>query len=186
MNDLNLNKLNTHRLAITASIFLHVCFFLALWFIVFPSKTQINSTSPSLIKAQKKQLSNNTNPAKKSLTLAYQALPSKAATRKSLPASERRLIEESQNHILKKIQRHWIIPKTLSSNLNCTLTVHLAPDGDILDINWINHCGDQNLDQATLKAIHKASPLPIPGSRSLFSYFRDLHLQISNSTTKRT
>ncbi len=71
--------------------------------------------------------------------------------------------------IQNNVMNRWIKPPTSENGLKCTIRVKLLPTGDVMDVRVINGSGDTIFDRSAENAVRKASPLPVPESRSLFN-----------------
>ncbi len=75
--------------------------------------------------------------------------------------------------IQQKVNSRWIRPVSSVKGLRCTIRVKLLPTGDVMDVQVIKGSGDNIFDNSAANAVRKASPLPVPKSRTLFSkHFR--------------
>jgi colicin import membrane protein len=73
-----------------------------------------------------------------------------------------------------KIQRNWIRPASARPGLECVIDVRQSPSGEVLSAS-ISRCdGDDAVRRSIEAAVYKASPLPAPANRYLFS--RDLQI----------
>lgn len=68
-----------------------------------------------------------------------------------------------------KVNNSWIRPLSSSKGLNCTIRVKLLPSGDVMDAAVVRSSGDGIFDRSAENAVRKASPLPVPKNRSLFT-----------------
>jgi len=75
--------------------------------------------------------------------------------------------------IQQSVNSRWIRPLSSVKGLRCTIRVKLLPSGDVMDAHVIKGSGDSIFDRSAENAVRKASPLPVPKSRALFSqHFR--------------
>lgn len=75
----------------------------------------------------------------------------------------------STTAIQQKVNNRWIKPMSSSKGLSCTIRVKLLPSGDVMDATVIRSSGDGVFDRSAENAVRKASPLPVPKDRALFS-----------------
>jgi colicin import membrane protein len=80
--------------------------------------------------------------------------------------------------ILQAIAQQWIIPPETNKHLETKLTVHLAPGGMVLEVIIVKSSGNPVLDRSAQTAVYKASPLPVPKNRGLFSTFQQINLTV--------
>ncbi|WP_349431662.1 cell envelope integrity protein TolA [Methylomarinum sp. Ch1-1] len=71
--------------------------------------------------------------------------------------------------IQRKVNNSWIRPMTSSKGLSCTVQVKLLASGDVMDASVVKSSGDSVFDRSAENAVRKASPLPVPKDRTLFS-----------------
>ncbi|TDJ66065.1 MAG: cell envelope integrity protein TolA [Proteobacteria bacterium] len=76
--------------------------------------------------------------------------------------------------IRQKVSRNWARPPGAQRGLQCTVRVRLVPSGDVLQVTVAKTSGDEQFDRSVENAVYKASPLPLPGDRDLFEYFREI------------
>lgn len=75
--------------------------------------------------------------------------------------------------IQRKVNQRWIKPISSPKGLSCTIRVKLLPSGDVMDANVVSSSGNDIFDRSAENAVRKASPLPVPKDRRLFtSHFR--------------
>lgn len=66
------------------------------------------------------------------------------------------------------VTRVWIVPPGTSPDLKATASIGLSPVGEVLSASIASGSGVAAFDESLLKAIYKASPLPLPASREAF------------------
>lgn len=88
------------------------------------------------------------------------------------------VLDQYKAQIIKVIQREWIIPINTNKNLSCILLIRLALGGVVSSVTTLRSSGDYVLDRSARVAVFKASPLPVPQDRTLFSRFRELRLTV--------
>ncbi|MEQ1529497.1 MAG: cell envelope integrity protein TolA, partial [Methylococcales bacterium] len=84
-------------------------------------------------------------------------------------ASMQDIVAKAKAEIQRKVNRSWIRPPSSSSGLKCTIRVRLMPDGSVVDAQVVTSSGDEIFDRSAENAVNKASPLPVPADRDLFS-----------------
>jgi len=73
------------------------------------------------------------------------------------------------------------VPDTATGKPEVGVRITLLPGGEVLDIKLVKSSGNRIYDEAILRAIRSASPLPVPPANSeLFPQFRDLILKIEH------
>jgi len=85
------------------------------------------------------------------------------------------LIEHYESLINQHVQDRWDVPPDASIKIGMSneVTVQLLPSGDILSLSIKKSSGNKAFDDAALKAIRRAEPLPLPpASENLFKEFR--------------
>jgi colicin import membrane protein len=87
-------------------------------------------------------------------------------------------IDKYKALIIAAISQHWIVPQDVANNISCQLLVHVAPGGDVLNIDLVKSSGNDVLDRSARTAVLKASPLPVPKDPTLFNNFRLLKLTV--------
>lgn len=90
-------------------------------------------------------------------------------------AARERAMFEWIDRIRAKIRGNIVLPPELKGNPEAMVLVTLLPSGDVLDAKLVISSGVTAYDDAVLRAILKASPLPKPDTPGLFS--RDLQLK---------
>lgn len=104
----------------------------------------------------------------------------KEAIRQKQVAAEKARVESARQAtisttaaIQQKVNQRWIKPISSSKGLKCTVRVKLLPSGDVMDATVMQSSGDSIFDRSAENAVLKASPLPVPKDRALFSkHFR--------------
>jgi TolA protein len=81
------------------------------------------------------------------------------------------------SQIRKKIERNWVRPAGWTRGMECMVRVHLAPTGEVLQVEVARSSGSPAFDRSVENAVHKASPLPLPKDKRLIEDFRDLELR---------
>jgi len=89
-------------------------------------------------------------------------------------AARNRAMQTWIDKIRAKIRGNIVLPPDIQGNPQAEVLVTLLPTGDVLDAKLVISSGHRAYDDAVLRAILKASPLPKPDSAGLFE--RDLKL----------
>jgi colicin import membrane protein len=127
---------------------------------------------------KKRKLAKQAEQKKQQELIAKQkaAAAEKAAnTAKQKAASEARIAQNKQATISAtaaiqhKVNNRWIKPISSRKGLKCTIRVKLLPSGDVMDASVIRSSGDSVFDRSAENAVRKASPLPVPKDRTLFT-----------------
>ncbi len=93
----------------------------------------------------------------------------KAAADKAKSEQNRLATITSTTAIQRKVNNHWIKPISSTQGLTCTIRVKLLPSGDVMNVTVIRTSGDSIFDRSAENAVRKASPLPVPKDRRLFT-----------------
>jgi colicin import membrane protein len=100
--------------------------------------------------------------------------PAQGATGQTARAKREQARVVSQ--IRKKIERNWVRPAGWTRGMECMVRVHLAPSGEVLQVEVARSSGSPAFDRSVENAVHKASPLPLPKDKRLIEDFRELEL----------
>ena len=85
------------------------------------------------------------------------------------------------NDIRAKIRGRANVPDTVRGSPEIVVSIRVLPGGEVLDISVIKPSANPAYDQAILRAIRSASPLPVPPvNDELFPQFRELKLEIKH------
>lgn len=57
--------------------------------------------------------------------------------------------------------------------MSCLLRIRLLPGGSVVGVAVIEGSGSLAFDDSAVRAVHKASPLPVPQEPELWNQFRD-------------
>ncbi len=80
-----------------------------------------------------------------------------------------------------KIRGRANVPDTVTGRPEIQVRITILPGGEVLDIKIEKPSGNRIYDEAIVRAIRSASPLPVPPANSeLFPRFRDLKLNIEH------
>jgi len=107
-------------------------------------------------------------------------LEAKAAA-EAVAAARQTEINQWRGRIRDKIRGRANVPDTVTGKPEIEVRITLLPGGEVLDIRMEKSSGNKIYDDAILRAIRSASPLPVPPANSeLFPQFRDLRLKIEH------
>lgn len=96
--------------------------------------------------------------------LARQIAAEEAARMAAIRADAQKLWVRA---LAEAIRRNWLRPPG-AENFSCKLNVRLQPNGQVLSARILSSCGSPILDDSVIKAVYKASPLPLPTDPSAF------------------
>ena len=61
-----------------------------------------------------------------------------------------------------RMKKFWRLPSNIPSNLKVKLHIKFDPKGDVTQIAIKQSSGNKRFDDSAIKAVHDASPLPLP------------------------
>jgi colicin import membrane protein len=70
--------------------------------------------------------------------------------------------------IHRKVTQAWNRPTKMTGELSCLITVVLLPTGDVMSVSIEKSSGNAVFDSSAERAVHKASPLPVPKDYAVF------------------
>jgi colicin import membrane protein len=76
--------------------------------------------------------------------------------------------------IKQKVERGWARPPSAEKGLECLVRVRLIQSGEVIQAKVVQSSGNAAFDRSVENAVYKASPLPLPDDKSLFSEFREI------------
>lgn len=99
--------------------------------------------------------------------LARQIAAEEAARMAAIRADSQKLWAAA---LSEAIRRNWLRPPGDDQDFRCTLSMRLLPNGQVVpgSARITNSCGSMILDDSVIKAVYKASPLPLPTEPSAF------------------
>lgn len=77
-------------------------------------------------------------------------------------------LDAYRNAISQRVRSRLIAPPGISGNPEAVFEVIQTPAGDVLDVQLKRSSGIPPLDDAIVRAIHAASPLPLPSNPAAF------------------
>ncbi|MBI5611476.1 MAG: cell envelope integrity protein TolA [Gammaproteobacteria bacterium] len=83
-------------------------------------------------------------------------------------------IDKYRALIKQKVERSWARPPSAEKGLECLVRVRLIQSGEVIQAKVVRSSGNAAFDRSVENAVYKASPLPLPDDKSLFSEFREL------------
>ncbi len=92
-----------------------------------------------------------------------------AAAAQAKIVQNKKAVVSSKLAIQQKVNNNWIKPVSAVKGMSCTIRVKLLPSGDVMDTRVIKSSGDIIFDRSAENAVRKATPLPVPKDRALFS-----------------
>lgn len=92
-----------------------------------------------------------------------------AANAKAKAAQNNQAAIAAVRAIQRKVINSWVKPIASVKGLSSTIRVKLLPSGDVMDATIARSSGDSLFDRSAVNAVRKASPLPVPRDRALFT-----------------
>ncbi|HEA25998.1 MAG TPA: cell envelope integrity protein TolA, partial [Ectothiorhodospiraceae bacterium] len=107
----------------------------------------------------------------------------KAAFEKSMAQEQKRLQQEASRAqqrklaieknryvalIREKVVRNWVKPSGTNPGNSCKVLVHQIPGGEVIDVKATACSGSIAFKNSVERAVFRASPLPMPVTKSLF------------------
>ena len=89
-------------------------------------------------------------------------------------------IDLFRGRIRDKIRGRANVPDSVRGRPEVQVRITILPGGDVLDIVVLKSSGNRVYDEAIVRAIRSAQPLPVPPSPELFAQFRSLTLNIQH------
>ncbi len=74
--------------------------------------------------------------------------------------------------IKRKVTQNWNRPGSVSGNMKCKIKIGLIPSGDVMSAVVVESSGNSLFDDSAVRAVYKASPLPVPKDPNIFKQFR--------------
>lgn len=99
--------------------------------------------------------------------LAAQLAAEEAARMAAIRADSQKLWARA---LSEAIRRNWLRPPGNDDDFRCTLNLRLLPNGQVVpgSARIASSCGSPVLDDSVIKAVYKASPLPLPSEPTAF------------------
>ncbi len=122
-----------------------------------------------LVAKKKAQEAEKAAKLKKQADDAAKAKAERESAAKAKVAQNKKATSSATAAIQSKVNNRWIRPISSTKGLHCTIRVKLLPSGDVMDATVVKGSGDSVFDRSAENAVRKASPLPVPKDRSLFT-----------------
>lgn len=100
--------------------------------------------------------------------------------REELVTTQQKLITGYINRIKDKIRGKANVPDSVTGRPRIEIRLNLLIGGEVLDAKIEKSSGKRAYDEAIMRAIQSASPLPFPTEPELFTQFRELKLIIEH------
>lgn len=97
--------------------------------------------------------------------LARQLAAEEAARMAAIRADAQKLWAAA---IAEALRRNWLRPPDSQDSFQCMVNIRLTPNGQVVSARIASSCGSMVLDDSVLKAVYKASPLPLPKEPTAF------------------
>ena len=112
----------------------------------------------------------------KKLAAEKQAIADRLA--KEAAAARAGEIDKYTRMIQDRVRRQIIEPPNLQGNPEVEIELRILPGGDVLEpsVRVRRSSGNSAYDEAVVRAVLKASPLPVPSDPALFNQLRELNL----------
>lgn len=128
--------------------------------------------------ARKKEEKQRQQQAEKALQeqLAMEEKQRSDAARSARAATE---VDKYRVLIRQRVSRSWNRPSGVARGLKCTVSVRLAPGGEVMSARVVRSSGNPIFDRSVENAVYKAAPLPLPEDPTLFDNFREIEFLFS-------
>jgi TonB family protein len=100
-----------------------------------------------------------------------------SADERSDASAQAKLLASTLDEIRAKVRRLIVEPPGVSPSALVEFDVVLTSSGHVLSVMLRRSSGNSLYDEAAMRAIRRAEPLPIPPEPRLFAQFRELRLQ---------
>ncbi|HRF63693.1 MAG TPA: cell envelope integrity protein TolA, partial [Candidatus Competibacter sp.] len=70
------------------------------------------------------------------------------------------------------VERHWNPVANTSGGLVCSLRITITTSGQVTNVQIVKGSGDSLFDNSAVAAVHRASPLPMPGDSAVAQELR--------------
>ncbi len=89
-------------------------------------------------------------------------------------------IDKYTRMIQDRVRQRIVEPPNLQGNPEVEIELRILPGGDVLEpsVRVRRSSGNSAYDDAVLRAVMKASPLPVPSDPALFNQLRELNLKV--------
>jgi colicin import membrane protein len=96
-------------------------------------------------------------------------IPTQSVGTMKKAAASQEAIAKAIQAIRMKVNRSWIRPMSMKPGLKCRIRVRLMSDGTVIEAEVIASSGDEIFDRSAENAVNKASPLPVPQDKDVFT-----------------
>lgn len=87
--------------------------------------------------------------------------PAGASTQTPSPAPPVPPVETPEESLLGRFHDNWLPPARRPRNFRCTIRIDYLAGGRITAVEFMDKCGEYDLDESVRKAIWKSQPLPL-------------------------
>jgi colicin import membrane protein len=112
-----------------------------------------------------------------------QAQAAREQSQKQASAQQSRLAS-FEDAIRTKIRGSTEVPLTVPAGLTLQVRISVLPDGSVVSSRVVTSSGNRAYDEAVLKGIERAQPLPLPTDPELRQKFRDITLWFTHEKQK--
>jgi len=89
------------------------------------------------------------------------AKPAGASTQTPTPAPPVPPVETPEESLLGRFRNNWLPPARRPRNFSCMIRIDYRAGGRIIGVEFLNKCGEYDLEESVRKAIWKSQPLPL-------------------------
>lgn len=94
------------------------------------------------------------------------AKPAGTSTQTPSPAPPLPPVETPEESLLGRFHDNWLPPARRPRNFRCTIRIDYLAGGRIKAVEFLDKCGEYDLDESVRKAIWKSQPLPLIEART--------------------
>ncbi len=87
--------------------------------------------------------------------------PAGSSTQTPSPAPPVPPVETPEESLLGRFHDNWLPPARRPRNFQCTIRIDYLAGGRITAVEFLDKCGEYDLDESVRKAIWKSQPLPL-------------------------
>ena len=89
------------------------------------------------------------------------AKPAGTTTQRPTPAPPVPPVETPEESLLGRFHDNWLPPARRPRNFSCMIRIDYRAGGRITGVEFLNKCGEYDLEESVRKAIWKSQPLPL-------------------------
>lgn len=89
------------------------------------------------------------------------AKPAGASTQTPSPAPPVPPVETPEESLLGRFRDNWLPPARRPRNFSCSIRIDYRAGGRITGVEFLNKCGEYDLEESVRRAIWKSQPLPL-------------------------